>query len=127
MDRGAWRATVGSLAHQWLTRLPSPTRLLCPWNFPGKNTRVGCHFLLQGIFQTQQSDLGLLHGRRILYQIGYLPIQNRKFKKGNIFDGFSSETDGYSSLLHPLPHCLSWSRSTDIICIQPVLRAGEAG
>ena len=21
-------------------------RLLCPWNFPGKNTRVGCHFLL---------------------------------------------------------------------------------
>ena len=27
-----------------------PTRFLCPWNFPGKNTRVGCHFLLQGIF-----------------------------------------------------------------------------
>jgi len=27
-----------------------PTRLLCPWNFPGKNTGVGCHFLLQGIF-----------------------------------------------------------------------------
>ena len=24
-----------------------PTRLLCPWNSPGKNTRVGCHFLLQ--------------------------------------------------------------------------------
>ena len=26
-----------------------PTRLLCPWNSPGKNTGVGCHFLLQGI------------------------------------------------------------------------------
>ena len=25
---------------------PKPTRLLCPWNFPGKNTGVGCHFLL---------------------------------------------------------------------------------
>ena len=25
-----------------------PTRLLCPWNFPGKNTGMGCHFLLQG-------------------------------------------------------------------------------
>ena len=25
-----------------------PTRLLCPWDFPGKNTGVGCHFLLQG-------------------------------------------------------------------------------
>ena len=24
-----------------------PTRLLCPWNFPGKSTRVDCHFLLQ--------------------------------------------------------------------------------
>ena len=24
-----------------------PVRLLCPWNFPGKNTEVGCHFLLQ--------------------------------------------------------------------------------
>ena len=31
----------------------SPTRLLCPWDFPGKNNGVGCHFLLQGIFPTQ--------------------------------------------------------------------------
>ena len=28
-------------------------QLLCPWNFPVKNTGVGCHFLLQGIFLTQ--------------------------------------------------------------------------
>ena len=33
-----------------------PTRLLCPWDFPGKNTRVGCHSLLQGIFLTQGSN-----------------------------------------------------------------------
>ena len=33
----------------WPHRL-QPTRLLCPWNSPGKNTGVGCHFLLQGIF-----------------------------------------------------------------------------
>ena len=26
------------------------TRLLCPWDFPGRNTGVGCYFLLQGIF-----------------------------------------------------------------------------
>ena len=25
-----------------------PARFLCPWNFPGKNTGMGCHFLLQG-------------------------------------------------------------------------------
>ena len=38
-----------------------PARLLCPWDFPGKNTGVGCHFLLQGIFLTQGSNLSLLH------------------------------------------------------------------
>ena len=36
----------------WPHRL-YPTKLLCPWNFPGKNTGVGC--LLQGIFLTQGS------------------------------------------------------------------------
>ena len=34
---------------------------------PGKNTGGGCHFLLQGIFLTQASNLGLLHCRQILY------------------------------------------------------------
>ena len=40
---------------------PVACRLLCPWNFPGKNTGVGCHFLLQGIFQIWGSNLHLLH------------------------------------------------------------------
>ena len=44
-----------------------PTRLLCPWDFPGKNTGVGSHFPLQGIFQTQGSNLGLLYCWHILY------------------------------------------------------------
>ena len=44
-----------------------PVRLLCPWDSPGKNTRVGCHFLLQGIFPTQELNPGLLHCRMILY------------------------------------------------------------
>ena len=33
--------------------------LLCPWNSPGKNTRVGSHSLLRGIFLTQGSNLGI--------------------------------------------------------------------
>ena len=37
-----------------------PARLLCPWDSPGKNTGVGCHALLQGIFQTQGSNPHLL-------------------------------------------------------------------
>ena len=34
--------------------------LLCPWDFPNKNTGVDCHALLQGIFLTQESNLCLL-------------------------------------------------------------------
>ena len=37
--------------------------------FPGKNTGVGCHFLHQGIFQTQGSNLGLLHCRQIRHRL----------------------------------------------------------
>ena len=49
-------------------------RLLHPWNFPGKNTWVDCHFLLQGIFPTQESNpslLCLLHCRWILYCLSH--------------------------------------------------------
>ena len=38
-----------------------PATLLCPWNYPGKNTGVGCHSLLQGISPTQGWNLCLLH------------------------------------------------------------------
>ena len=48
-----------------------PARILCPWNFPGKNTGVGCHFLLQGIFLTQGWSLVLLHCRQILYHLSH--------------------------------------------------------
>ena len=37
------------------------SRLHCPWNSPGKNTGVGDHALLQGIFPTQGSNPDLLH------------------------------------------------------------------
>ena len=40
-----------------------PARFLCPWDSLGKNTRVGCYFLLQGIFSTQGSNPHLLHCR----------------------------------------------------------------
>ena len=38
-----------------------PARLLYPWDFPGKNIGVGCHFLYQGTFSTQGSNPSLLH------------------------------------------------------------------
>ena len=48
-----------------------PARLLYPWDFPGKITGVGCHFLLQGIFPTQGLNLGLLHCRQTLYRLSH--------------------------------------------------------
>ena len=50
----------------------NPPGLLCPWDSPGKNTGVCCHFLLQGIFPTQGLSphlLSLLH-----WQVGFLPL-----------------------------------------------------
>ena len=48
-----------------------PTKLLCPRDSPGMNTRVGSRSLLEGIFPTQGLNLGLLHCRRILYQLSH--------------------------------------------------------
>ena len=48
-----------------------PTRLLYPWDSPGKNAGVGCHFLLQGIFPTQGLNMHLLH-----WQADSLPLRH---------------------------------------------------
>ena len=53
-----------------------PTRLLSQWNSPGKNIAVGCHFLLQGIFLTQEQNSGLLHCRQIVYRLSQNPPNN---------------------------------------------------
>ena len=50
------------------------TRFLCPWDFPGKDTGLGCHFLLQGIFPTQRSNphlLYLLHWQIVSLQLSH--------------------------------------------------------
>ena len=50
-----------------------PTSLLCPWDFPGEHSGVGCHFLLQGVFLTQGLKLHLLH-----WQKGSLPASHQR-------------------------------------------------
>ena len=50
----------------------SPARLLCLWDSPCKNTRVGSHFLLQAILPTQELKLGFLYCRQILLYAGIL-------------------------------------------------------
>ena len=50
------------------------TSLPCPWNFPSKNSGVDCHFLLQGIFQTQGLNLRLL--RLLQWLADSLPLHH---------------------------------------------------
>ena len=66
MDRGAWWATVHGVAESdtterlllllWPHRR-QPTRLPLPWDSPGKNTGVGCHFLLQYMKVKSESEV----------------------------------------------------------------------
>ena len=64
---------VKCLSHVWLLQPMdcSLTRFLRPWDFPGKNTGVGCHFLLQEIFPTQGLKPGLPHCRQMLYHLSH--------------------------------------------------------
>ena len=56
---------------KWLNnKLPLPMEFLCPWNFLGKNSGVGCHFLLQGFFPIQ--GLNPQHFHLILWQVDHL-------------------------------------------------------
>ena len=60
--------SVSNSATQWTVAC----QILCPWDSPGKNTGVGCHALLQGIFSTQGSDLSLFY--LLHWQAGSLPL-----------------------------------------------------
>ena len=67
------KESVKSLSRVWLCDPidGGPTKLLHLWDFPGKNTGVGCHFLLQEIFLTQGLNLGVLHCRQMLYRLSH--------------------------------------------------------
>ena len=74
----------------WSRRL-WPTRLLSPWDFPGKNTGVGCHSLLQGIFLTQGLNLGLQH-----LQAHSLPPEPPEMPLGNTVSSYKFHHDKLS-------------------------------
>ena len=83
-----------------------PTRLLCQWNSPGKNTELGSYFLLQGVFPTQVSNWCLLHCRVSLPSeslrkpLGYpYPSSKIQVSTGKWRDLFSSDTRGKSSMM----------------------------
>ena len=55
----------------WPHGLTAYQALVCPWDSPGKNTAVGSHVLLQGIFLNQGSSPRLLHYRWIRYHLSH--------------------------------------------------------
>ena len=91
-----------------------PTRLRRPWDSPGKNTGVGCHYLLQRIFPAQGLNWGLLHCKQILYQLSYegnpkllvngTPLQYSRLE--NPMDG-----GGWCTAVHGVTK--SWTRLSD--------------
>ena len=74
-DGPHFRCQSQVLDHQWKWKSLSCVTLCdpmdSPWNSTGQNTGVGSRFLLQGIFRTQGSNLGLPHCRWILYQLSH--------------------------------------------------------
>ena len=60
---------VGLFATPWTVAAHQDP--LCPWNSPGKNTGMGSHSLLQGIFLMEGSNPGLLYCRQILYCLSH--------------------------------------------------------
>ena len=108
-----WLCLASSQSHSvvpdslQLSRTIQSTRLLCPWVSPGKNTGVGSHSLLQGIFLTQGSNMGLLHCWQILYHLS---------NRGSPKSGFKQVQKGCFTLVHIniLEHTLDPSRSHSI-------------
>ena len=97
-----------SLSPVQLFVTPWTTRLLRPWDSPGRNTGVGCHFLLQEIFPTQKLNKGLLHCRQILYQVSHqrspLGLERKDGYEGNFRRG-EGETGESSTWVAPVQKC----------------------
>ena len=96
------RLCACSVAHLCQTLCsPVAPKILSLWNFSGKNTEMGCHFLLQGIFPTQELNPGLLHllhwlsgffsaeppGKQIITSLGYPKVLNLESGPRKILTG----------------------------------------
>ena len=75
-----------------------PTRFLWPWDFPGKNTGMGSHFLLQRILLTQGSNPHLLHG-----QADSLPLSYHRSPTNTLIFPLKNDWDKKRYLV--LSHC----------------------
>ena len=99
-------ARVLSPVRLFVTPWTQPSRLLCPQNFPGKNTGVGCYFLLPGIFPNQGWNPWLLH--LLHWQVDSLPLcplRSHFFTHGVIKGRFPASTTDIGRLSNS-PKCV---------------------
>ena len=82
----------------------------CPWDFPGKNTGVGCCFLLQGICPIQESNLGPLCCRQTFYHLSHQRLSghtnHKSYHRNKIFCPWPA-----SSISSTMPHIIHVSQS----------------
>ena len=127
MPHFRWRSQMTYSCHTFAIKvkvsvtqscLTHVTRLLCPWNSPGKNTRVGSHSFLQGIFPTQGLNPGLLHCRQTLHHLSHQgsPMVKqttalRKYSSGVVFFFFQTPIKISFQSLKIFP---SWGKCTKV-------------
>ena len=81
---------------------------------PCKDTGVGCHALLQGIFPTQGSNPGLLHCRRILYQLSWRNAYNQP---AAVFSNAAARFKNPRRIFHPSLLTQSHLQHNIIVCV----------
>ena len=79
----------------------SPLRLLWPQDFPGKNTGVGCHFLLQGIFLTQGPEISIS---------SFFCYRKKELFCGQVLPKHFSSFSSLPLILFSLPRLMWWTR-----------------
>ena len=83
---------------------------------PGKNTGVGCHFFLQGIFPTQGSSLHIPHWRQILYHLSHQGSPKANLAASLIYCPKPKFCSGSSLTEHPRPRFLCPVNFSQIYC-----------
>ena len=97
-----------------------PTRLLYPWNSPARNTGVGSHSLLQGIFLTQGSSLGLPHCRQIIVWTTREAFMKVTHYKGNSCLKMSCKWKRILYCSGQTGQCCVWSPASEMAPEAPV-------
>ena len=80
----------------------TPTRLLCPWDFPGKNPGVGCHFLLQGSSQPRDQTTYLTSSAFVAGSLPLVP-PGKPYKYDEISQLYLQVCPGQGSLFSLSP------------------------